>query len=241
MAKIFIDTELFDDSWFMSLSKDAKILWMYLITKCDHAGVIDINAKLLEFQTGIKSYVTVSKQLENRIVYLRDNYYFIPKFIDFQYPGFPRSNVKQQQGAIKILESFGLINEGVLTVTKDLPESYGNDNGNGNVSLGANKILEAIEFYKKEKDEYKNELYGSLVDFMLGKNVIGEPLNKILVMENPISRHNFEDLIEKAKDNDKKLTTILIDLENNQRDPKRKKTHKSLSMTVYSWINYNKK
>ena len=108
MAKRFIDTELFDDPWFMELEKDAKILWVYLITKCNHAGIIDVNTKLVEFQAGIKSYERVSKQLGNRLIFLRDNYYFIPKFLEFQYPDFPRSNVRQQQGAIKILESFGI-------------------------------------------------------------------------------------------------------------------------------------
>ena len=142
MSKRFIDTELFDDSWFMALKKDAKLLWIYLITKCDHAGIIDINKKLVETQTGIKSYETVSEQLGNRLIHIRENYYFIPKYIEFQYPDFPRSNVRQQQSAIKILEKFGLFVDGKLTVNKDLPKSYEYVNDNDNVY----KIPEFNEF-----------------------------------------------------------------------------------------------
>lgn len=134
MSKRFIDTELFDDSWFMNLSKDAKLLWLYLITKCDHAGIIDINKKLVEVQAGIKSYETVSKQLGNRLIHVRDNYYFIPKYIEFQYPDFPRSNVRQQQSAIKILEKFGLFIDGKLTVSKDLTKSYEHEHDNDTVN-----------------------------------------------------------------------------------------------------------
>jgi len=54
MAKRFIDTALFDDSWFMDLSVENKLFFVYLITNCDHAGIIDLNLKLAEFKTGIK-------------------------------------------------------------------------------------------------------------------------------------------------------------------------------------------
>ena len=106
MAKRFIDTGLFDDSWFMDLSKDAKLLWIYLITKCNHAGIIEFNSKLWQFQTGIKSIDTVIKQLSNRLVSVKEQYFFIPKFLYYQYPNFPNSNVKAQKSAINILKSF---------------------------------------------------------------------------------------------------------------------------------------
>lgn len=111
MAKRFIDTGLFDDQWFMNLSKDAKLLWIYLITKCDHAGIIEANEKLIEFQTGIESFQTVGKELGRRLFFIYENYYFIPKYIEFQYPNFPNSRVRQQESAIKILVKFGLFDE----------------------------------------------------------------------------------------------------------------------------------
>jgi hypothetical protein len=135
MSKRFIDTGLFDDDWFMELSKDAKILWLYFITKCDHAGMIKLNPKLCKVQTDIKELEIVIKQLSNRLVTVSEHLYFIPKFIDFQYPGFPNSKVRSQISAIAILKKHGLIDEENLTLIKGLDNSYEHehdtDNDNG--------------------------------------------------------------------------------------------------------------
>lgn len=192
MAKRFIDTELFDDPWFMDLSKDAKILWIYLITKCNHAGIIDINPKLVGFQTGIKSYETVSKQFNNRLIHLRDSYYFIPKFIEFQYPDFPRSNVRQQQGAIKILESFGLFKDGNLTVSKDLVKSYGNDNDNVYINK-EDKIKKLREWYRKQIElSNNNKEYISFCKFLFENNDFKRPLKEVLNLTEQIGWEHFQ-------------------------------------------------
>ena len=128
MSKRFIDTEIFNDSWFMDLSVNAKLLYIYLFTNCDHAGIIDINWRLIEFQTGIKqlhkTYLTLSKEFNNRLIYLKNNYYFIPKFITFQYPGFPKSKVRQQEGALKRLIEFDIWDEKNMNFNKEILKSY---------------------------------------------------------------------------------------------------------------------
>lgn len=135
MSKRFIDTGLFDDDWFMGLDKDSKILWVYFLTKCDHAGILKLNVKLCEVQTGIKDLNKIIKQLGNRLVTVSEHLYFIPKFIDFQYPGFPNSKVRSQISAIAILKKHGLIDEENLTLIKGLDNSYEHehdtDNDNG--------------------------------------------------------------------------------------------------------------
>jgi len=128
MAKRFIDTGLFDDSWFLDLSSDAKLLWIYFITKCDHAGIYSIGKKLACFQTGIKEldncYETLIKELGNRLILLEDGKYFIPKFITFQYPKGLSDNVKAQKSVKDILEKRGLNLNSSLRVNKELPDSY---------------------------------------------------------------------------------------------------------------------
>jgi len=104
MAKRFIDTNVFSDEWVCSLSKDAKLFFIYYITSCDHAGVLRLNKKLCEFQTGLKNIDTLTQELGNSLVTVKDGLYFMPRFIKFQYPNFPQSNVKQQDSAIKILK-----------------------------------------------------------------------------------------------------------------------------------------
>lgn len=131
MAKRFIDTGLFDDDWFMVLSSEAKLLWIYFITKCDHAGIIKINEKLCRVQTDIKDLDSVIKELGNRLVTVSEHLYFIPKFIEFQYPGFPKSKVRQQASVLVILGKYNLLDKLKVTVNKELPNTYGNGNGNG--------------------------------------------------------------------------------------------------------------
>lgn len=139
MAKRFIETGMFDDPWFMNLTKDGKMFWVYLITKCDHAGIMQLNEKLCKFQTGIDSIERVIKELGNRLYSIGNCVYFIPKFILFQYPNFPMSTVKQQQGAVERLCKYGLYNQETnswSTVIEELLNSYGNDNDNDKGGMG---------------------------------------------------------------------------------------------------------
>jgi len=132
MSKRFIDTGIFDDDWFMDLSKDAKILWLYFITKCDHAGMLRLNVKLCKVQTDVKDLAQTIKELGNRLVTVREQLFFIPKFIEFQYPGFPHSKARAQQSAIEMLKKYNLLDEENLTVKIQLGNCYGNDNNNNN-------------------------------------------------------------------------------------------------------------
>lgn len=103
-------------------------MYIYLITRCDHAGIIDLNIELAEFQTKIKglakSMATVRQELRERFVHLRDNYYIMPKFIAFQYPKGLNSNVKPQLAVINRLAEFGLDSNSYLRVSEELANSY---------------------------------------------------------------------------------------------------------------------
>lgn len=170
MSKRFIDTGIFDDDWFMDLSKDAKLLWIYFITKCDHAGILKLNQKLCVVQTGIKDLTGTIKQLGNRLVTVSEHLYFIPKYIDYQYPGFPNSKVRQQISAVDILTKYGLFDKENLTLIKELGNSYVNDTVNVivNVTDTVNEkqklkkefikpTLEEVEQYFSE-NRYKKEI-----------------------------------------------------------------------------------
>ncbi len=123
MSKRFIDTGLFDDEWFMNLSQDGKILWIYFITRCDHAGIMKLNTKLCRAQTDIMSIDTVIKELGNHLVTVSEHLFFIPIFIQYQYPDFPNSKGRQQQSAVEILTKYKLLDKGIITVSKELAGS----------------------------------------------------------------------------------------------------------------------
>jgi hypothetical protein len=123
IGKRFIDTNLFDDEWFCELSKEGKLAWLYLITKCDHAGVFDKSHKLAEFQMSIKNFDLVIQELNGKIKFLPNNKIFIPKFITFQYPNGLDPTVKPQKSVIDILTKLDINIEHLYTVTKDLPNT----------------------------------------------------------------------------------------------------------------------
>lgn len=137
MAKRFIDTNMFSDSWFSELSKDCKLFFVYYITGCDHAGILRLNRKLFEFQTDIKDIDNLIKELGNSLITVKKDVFFMPKFIKFQYPNFPKSKVKQQESAIKILSELGMWNietNSYRTVPKELVKTYDNESVSDNVN-----------------------------------------------------------------------------------------------------------
>jgi len=157
MAKRFIDTKIFESESFSALSKDEKIFFIYFITNCDHAGVLKLNKRLCEFQTGIdqNSLGTVVQGLGNRLIKVGEGLcFFMPKFLTFQYPNFPNSRVAAQVSAINILKSLGFTIEKLTTLTQGLskPYEYGNENGydNGN---GYVLPVEEIKNVKSEKSK----------------------------------------------------------------------------------------
>lgn len=177
MAKRFIDTELFDDEWYMDLSKDSKIFWIYCITKCNHAGILELNKKLCKYQTGIKDLQTVFKELDNRLVTLKQPYIFIPKFLFYQYPNFPNSNVKAQKSAIDILIKFDVLDKSSLTLKEGLSNSYeygnGYEYGYGNEKEDEKKLKKESVDSKKNIPDFEEFLnYAKQIEPLIDDNAV---------------------------------------------------------------------
>ena len=123
MAKRFMDTDLWNKKWFRELPVRLKIVWFYLINKCNHAGIWECDIDLLSFQIGdFNEPYTLEEILEafgDNIVELGDNKYYLTKFISFQY-GLPLNpNVKVHQSVIKLLEKYGIELDNPLLSVKD--------------------------------------------------------------------------------------------------------------------------
>lgn len=227
MAKRFIDTELFNDKWFMSLKKDAKLFWIYLITSCNHAGIIEMNEPLMKLQTGINSLQTVIKELENRLIPLENDYYFIPKFLEYQYNKFPNSKVRAQKSAIDLLIRFNLWDAEKQTVIKGLVNSYVYDYEHGSV-----KKKTAKDFYDEQLKTTNNHQYVQFVEYLFGKNMLKEPLKGVLSIEKQLTPDEFENVMQKCSKNNKKIGDILTKIENK---PKYYKDATSLYRTLLNW------
>ncbi len=87
MAKRFFTTEMFKDTWFMDLQSKYKLFWLFLITDCSHAGIWQVNYKVASFYVGDHlEPVECERILKDRIIkFDNGKYWFIPKFIEFQY------------------------------------------------------------------------------------------------------------------------------------------------------------
>tara|TARA_B100001939_G_C16907601_1_gene603062 strand:- start:913 stop:1554 length:642 start_codon:yes stop_codon:yes gene_type:complete len=111
MAKRFIDTKIWDKAWFRKLNTNSKLIWIYILTKCDHAGILDADWEAMNFfiGTNIKGFNEIPDSIKNKMEYINENQFFIPSFIEYQY-GSLRINSKPHLSVIKRLEEKGLNN-----------------------------------------------------------------------------------------------------------------------------------
>jgi hypothetical protein len=86
MAKRFTDTEKWKKGNFADLSLKMKLAWVYICDNCDHAGLWEVNLKLMSFQVGEE--ITLNELLnvfKGKIELVDDSKIFIQSFIGFQY------------------------------------------------------------------------------------------------------------------------------------------------------------
>lgn len=132
MARRFTDSRKWDDEWFLDLPNKHKLLWLYLVDKCDHAGVYK-HSQRLEKCCLSESYdwEMVIESFGNRIVKISDTKYFIPKFLKFQYPAGLNSQKPSIIGVRKLLKEHGLddvvrekLGKEFLIVSESLANDY---------------------------------------------------------------------------------------------------------------------
>jgi hypothetical protein len=110
--KRFTETSKWDDPWFCSLSPNAKLVWDYVLSKCDNAGVWAPNVGLANFQIGLTApdWSAIVKELGKNVVVLPSLKWWIPSFIRFQF-GELSDAAKVHQSVIKLLQGHGLKDE----------------------------------------------------------------------------------------------------------------------------------
>lgn len=134
MAKRYLESSLWDKSWFRKLHPKLKLFYYYMISKCNHAGVwADVDIELAEFQIGMPiDEAEILKELKDHIEVIKPKKWYIHKFVKFQY-GELNPNVRAHASVIKIL----------------------NEN-NLNVNKGLDKALKQSQTVK-DKDKYKDK------------------------------------------------------------------------------------
>lgn len=108
MPKRFSDSSKWDDPFFAGLSNNYKLLWIYMLDKCNHAGIFKVNKRLAEFSLDTKfDWKEVLKVFKGRIQTLNREKWFILKFIEYQY-GVLQENNRVHNSIIQILKKEGV-------------------------------------------------------------------------------------------------------------------------------------
>lgn len=110
MPKRFTATEKWIDPWFSELALKDKMFWIFLLDNCDHAGVWQVNWRLVRFHISPDFQLNLAP-FSGRIHALSEAKWFIPKFVEYQYGALnPDNRVHQsvisllmKEGAYKLL------------------------------------------------------------------------------------------------------------------------------------------
>lgn len=110
MAKRFTDNEKWKKRFFRDLPMEYKLLWIYILDDCNHAGIWDVDLEVAGIRIGYKHFdlESVAATFYEQIVVFKDgDKWFIPDFICFQY-GVLNPNSRVHQSVIQLLERYDL-------------------------------------------------------------------------------------------------------------------------------------
>lgn len=110
MAKRFTDTEKWKKPFVKSLQTVHKLLWMYILDECDHAGIWHVEIDVAGIRIGEEINIDDAiKDFGDHIVPIDNGQkWFIPDFIRFQY-GELNPSVKAHNSVISILKKYDLL------------------------------------------------------------------------------------------------------------------------------------
>jgi hypothetical protein len=117
MAKRFTDTEKWKKPFIRGLQGAYKLLWLYICDDCDHAGIwqVDIEVAAIRIGEKIDSKEAIKSFDEKIIIFDKGNKWFIPSFLEFQYPSGLNSDNRAHNSVIILLEKYN------LRISKDKP------------------------------------------------------------------------------------------------------------------------
>lgn len=110
MAKRLTDTTKWDRKNFRELSPKLKLVWLYLLDECDHAGVWHEDYEQMAFKLGVKvTREELFAAFGTHLCELDGNRLFLPAFIDFQYGEINESS-SMHRTVVRALVKHGLWN-----------------------------------------------------------------------------------------------------------------------------------
>lgn len=109
MAKRFTDTEKWKKPFIRSMKAPYKLLWLYILDECDHAGIWQVDIEVAQIKIGEKLNLETAKEyFKGRILELDfGDKWFIYDFIDFQY-GMLNEQNRAHNSVINILKKHSI-------------------------------------------------------------------------------------------------------------------------------------
>jgi hypothetical protein len=127
MAKRMTDTDKWKKRFVRELSSEFKLLWLYILDDCNHAGIWEVDLEVASIRIGETLKFDIPAEdmlpqsfLDKIVIFDNGDKWFIPEFIDFQYGELnPNSNV--HKSVILLLQKYNL--EGYMKGTQTLPDT----------------------------------------------------------------------------------------------------------------------
>jgi hypothetical protein len=110
MAKRFTDTEKWKKPFIRGLQGPYKLLWLYICDDCDHAGIWQVDLDVAQIRIGEKiNLKDAIESFEDKIIIFdKGNKWFIPSFIEFQYPSGLNPENRSHNSVIILLDKYNL-------------------------------------------------------------------------------------------------------------------------------------
>jgi hypothetical protein len=109
MAKRFTDTNKWRKDFIRGLQGAYKLLWLYILDECDHAGIwhVELDVASLRIGYDLDEKKTLEAFNGHIIVFDQGHKWFIPDFIDFQYGTLNPEN-RAHNSVLELLEKYKL-------------------------------------------------------------------------------------------------------------------------------------
>ena len=213
MPKRFTDTEKWKKGFIRRLPTKYKLLWLYILDDCNHAGVWDVDLDVAEIRVGskINKKEAIKHYSENIKIFDNGNKWFIPKFIDFQY-GQLNENVNAHKSVIKLIDKYDLYSIGDV----DLSEISALDTGELSKPLikkFKKPTIDEVKEYCLERGNSVNP--ETFIDFYesngwkVGKNSMKDWKASLRTWENNSTKSNKSSKVENQIDSWQKARDIV--------------------------------
>lgn len=112
MAKRFTDTDKWKKPFLRGMKAPYKLLWIYILDECDHAGIWQVDIEVAEIKIGEKLKIEEAlKFFHGRIIVLENGFkWFIIDFVEFQYNILNPEN-RVHNSIIAILNKYSILDE----------------------------------------------------------------------------------------------------------------------------------